>query len=760
MIGQTLGRYRIVQRLGEGGAGVVYLAEDPRLERNVALKILREDALRDEAARTRFRGEARVLARLLHPNVATLFDLDAADGRDFLVMEYVGGETLASLLAEGPLPERRARVIGIEIAQALAAAHEQGIVHRDLKPSNVLLTPRGHAKVLDFGLAHIIAPGDVSTTRSGSTGASLIGTIPYMAPEQIRADHVDARTDLYALGTLLFEMTAGSRTFPEAELVRLMYRIVNDAAPTLRSVKPGVSEELERLVARCLEKAPDRRYATAEAVIRALRGDDSENRARVDATARAAPPAATADAHAGGRIRALAVLPFENRSGDPEQEFFADGMTDALITDLAQIGALRVISRTSAMRFKGTRSSLPQIARELNVDAVVEGSALRAVNQVRISVQLVDAASDSSLWAKSYDRDLADVLSLQREVTRAIAEEIRIQLTPEEQSRLKPRGPVNPAAHVAYLQGRFLWNRWDTESLKQSITYFEQALAADPSYALAYAGLADSYSVLGNTNAMPPNVAYPLSIAAAERGLALDPNVAELHASLAYVQRFYVWDWPRVERGFLRALEINPGYGTGRRWYAQFLSAMGRHDEAIAEAERALELDPLSLIIHTAVGDVLFFARRYERAIYYYRRCVEMDPTFRPGHTDLSRALEFTGAIDEAIAEFLRGTGAETGAPAASAALATLLVRAGRRAEAADMIARVEARATSQYVSPYGIASYYATAGDNARALDWLERAYAERDGALPLMKVHPRLDVLHGEPRFRELLAKMQLDN
>jgi serine/threonine protein kinase len=426
MIGQTLGRYRIVQRLGEGGAGVVYLAEDPRLERNVALKILREDALRDEAARTRFRGEARVLARLLHPNVATLFDLDAADGRDFLVMEYVGGETLASLLAEGPLPERRARVIGIEIAQALAAAHEQGIVHRDLKPSNVLLTPRGHAKVLDFGLAHIIAPGDVSTTRSGSTGASLIGTIPYMAPEQIRADHVDARTDLYALGTLLFEMTAGSRPFPEAELVRLMYRIVNDAAPTLRSVKPGVSEELERLVARCLEKAPDRRYATAEAVIRALRGEDSENRARVDATARAAPPAATADARAGGRIRALAVLPFENRSGDPEQEFFADGMTDALITDLAQIGALRVISRTSAMRFKGTRSSLPQIARELNVDAVVEGSALRAGNQVRISVQLVDAASDSSLWAKSYDRDLADVLSLQREVTRAIAEEIRI----------------------------------------------------------------------------------------------------------------------------------------------------------------------------------------------------------------------------------------------------------------------------------------------------------------------------------------------
>ncbi len=779
----TLGRYRILERLGEGGVGVVYHAEDPRLERSVALKVLREDVLPDEAARVRFRAEARALARLMHPNIATLFDLDAEDGRDFLVLEFVAGESLASVMTEGALPEQRARVIATEIARALAAAHEQGIVHRDLKPSNVVMTPRGHAKVLDFGLARFIARGDTDTTGHGiKAGQSLSGTVPYMAPEQIQDGAVDARTDLYALGVLLFEMIAGRRPFPGNDLVSLLYRIVNEPAPLLREARPGASTELEQIVHRCLEKSPDRRFADAEALIRALRNEGPDR----------AAPAAPATAGGRDRIRSIAVLPFENRSGDPGQEFFADGMTDALITGLAQIGALRVISRTSAMRFKGARVPLPEIARELRVDALVEGSAIQSGSQVRISVQLIDAASDSSLWARSYDRDLADILTLQSEVARDIAGEIKIQLTPAEQSRLTARAPVNPAAHVAYLQGRFLWNRWDTESLKQSLASFEQALAADPNYALAFAGLADSYSVLGNTNALPPGEAYPLAKQAAERGLAIDASLAELHASLAYARKFHDWDWPRVERGLLRALELNPGYATARRWYAQFLSQMARPDEALAEAQRALELDPLSLIIHTAVGDVLFYARRYEESVEYYRRSIEMDPSFSPGHTDLARSLEMLGEHDEAIREFLMGIGAAVpvnpdrtklspgtvasaspvnpdrtklssrtvaSAPPPSTGLAILYARAGHTDDAETMMRAVHDLARERFVSPYGIASYYAVTGQNSVALDWLERAFASRDGAMGLIKVHPRLDGLRGEPRFRDLLAKMRLD-
>ncbi|HXJ70531.1 MAG TPA: protein kinase, partial [Verrucomicrobiae bacterium] len=633
--GSVLGRYHIVERLGEGGMGSVYRASDPRLERDVALKVLHEDPDpgRGIDRRRQLRLEARALSRLMHPNIATLFDLDTHDGVDFLVLEYVPGHTLAHLLESGPLPEARARAIALEVSEALEAAHEHGVVHRDLKPGNIILNPRGRAKVLDFGLARFqgSSTATMSTLKTADPVERFAGTMPYMAPEQIRGERTDARTDVWALGVIMHEMCAGARPFAGTDYSQLLYRIVHEAAPALRTLRPGVSPAYAAIVARCLEKDPARRFADAASLRRALRGDDSAGALAVPEIMDAAP--ASAEPVSGGaiRIRSLAVLPLANRSGDPAQEFFVDGMTDALIADLAQIAALRVISRTSAMRFKGSDKPLPEIARDLHVDGIVEGSALLAGGRVRITVTLIEAATDRSLWAKSYERELTDILTLQSEVARAIAEEVRVQVTPEERTRLEPKGPVNPAAHVAYLQGRYLWNRWNTESFRHSLERYREAIEADPGYALAWAGLADSYATLGNTNAMAPAEAYVKAREAAERGLALDPSLAELHASLAYVHRFHDWDWARAERGFLRALELNPGYATGRRWYAQFLSGLGRHGEAIAEAERALELDPLSLVIHTAVGDVLFYARRYERAVSYYRRCVELDATFGPG---------------------------------------------------------------------------------------------------------------------------------
>jgi adenylate cyclase len=459
-------------------------------------------------------------------------------------------------------------------------------------------------------------------------------------------------------------------------------------------------------------------------------------------------------------IRSLVVLPFENRSGDPAQEFFSDGMTDALIADLAQIAALRVISRTSAMRFKGTHPVLSQIARELDVDGVVEGSALRVGDRVRITVQLVDVASDRSVWAKSYERGLSDILALQSEVAHAITDEIRIQVTPEERARLRPKGGVNPAAHVAYLQGSFLWNRFTSESVKEAILRYEEALSFDPNYAVAFAGLADSYIMLANHHILPPREGYSLGRKAAERGLSLDDSLAELHTSLGWIHRLFDWDWPAAERESLKAIELNPGYAFGRSRYALLLSGIGRHEEAVAEAKRALELDPLNLLAHTVVGDALFYARRFESSVASYRKCLELAPTFGAAHTDLARSLEHLGRADEAVEEFLLGTASPDGRPRPSTGLAILYARAGRQDDARATMEAVMAMAQRQFVSPYGIASYYAVSGDNHHGLDWLERAYAERDGTLVWLKVHPRLDGLRAEPRFHDLLKRMRLDS
>ncbi len=761
MIGQTLGRYRIVERLGEGGMGVVFRGEDPRLERDVALKVLKQDALHDEDSKHRFRLEARALSRLLHPNIATLFDFDSDGGVDFLVLEFVPGESLARTLANGPLPETRARAIALDVTEGLQAAHEKGIVHRDLKPGNIVITPRGRAKVLDFGLARVM-PGAANVTQSATISggpSALVGTVPYMSPEQVRDGRVDASSDLYALGALLFEMTTGRRPFVGDDVLSLLYQIVHEPAPLLRVMRPGLSAELEAVVSRCLEKAPLRRFSDAGALLRALRGESSDD-GRGLPTRTASSSVDALESGPGRGIRSLVVLPFENRSGDPAQEYFADGMTDALIADLAQIAALRVISRTSAMRFKGIHPPLSEIARELRVDGVVEGSALRVGDRVRITVQLVDVASDRSLWAKSYERGLSDILALQSEVAHAIADEIRIQVTPDERARLQSKGAVNPAAHVAYLQGSFLWNRFTSESVKEAIRRYEEALAIDPNYAAAYAGLADSYVMLANHHILPPREGYSLGRKAAERGLSLDESLAELHTSLGWIHRLFDWDWPAAERESLRAVQLNPGYAFGRSRYALLLSGMGRHEEAIAEAQRAHELDPLNLLTYTVVGDTLFYARRFDRSVVPYRKCLELDPTFGAAHTDLARSLEHLGRADEAIEEFVRGTAGPDGRSRPSSGLAILYARAGRQDDARSTLESVQALAQKQFVSPYGIASYYAVIGDNDRALDWLEKAYAERDGTLVWLKVHPRLDGLRGEPRFRDLVARMRLDS
>ena len=738
--------------------GVVYRAMDQRLEREVAIKLVRQELVRDTASQARFRQEARALSRLNHPGVATLFDFDQHDGVTFLVMEYVEGDTLAHVLIAGPLPESRTCAVMIEVAEALEVAHEHGIVHRDLKPANIMITPRGRAKILDFGLARL-APLASQTLDMGTTSpGTAAGTLPYMSPEQLSGKVVDARTDLYALGAVLYEMLTGARAFHGDAMAPLMYRILSEPPRPVRDVRPQASRGLSVIAQRCLEKDPGRRYADAAALVHALRSaaDGAESSGSRPTSSDGDAPGSTPEGER--RIRSLAVLPLQNLSGDPEQEFFVDGMTDALITDLAQIGALRVISRTTAMRYKGAQKPLPEIARELHVDAIVEGTALRAGDRVRITVQLIEAAADRTLWSHRYDRDLVDILTLQSEVARTIAAEIKIHVTPEEHSRLAHAPPVVPAAHVAYLKGRFFWSKWTTQGFRSSQAFFEEALKADPNYALAWAGLANTYESMANTGVLPPEQGYPKARDAALRGLALDPNQAELHAVLAFVARFYDWDWPAAERSYLRALELNPGYGWARARYANFLAGLGRHREAIAEAERTVVLDPQSIVLYTSVGDVMFYTRQYERSLAFYRKCFEIDPEFPAAHTDTARSLEHLGRYDEALAEFTRGQTRANGTLEPSTGLAIYLARVGRREEAKAIIEQLQTMREKKFITPYGIASYYSVIGEIGAALDWLERAHAERDGTLVWIKVHPRLDPLRGEPRFRALLEKMKL--
>jgi len=787
MIGQTLGHYRLLEKIGEGGMGVVFRASDQRLDRNVALKVLPPGTLTDEAARKRFRKEALALAKLSHPNIGVIYDFNTQDGVDFLVMEYIAGNTLAVKLAGRSLAEKEVVALGAQIAAALEEAHEQGVVHRDLKPGNVMVTPKGLAKVLDFGLAKLLRPaGDVEATQTFTETQGVAGTLPYMAPEQLRGEALDARTDIYALGCVLYELTTGRRAFAEHSAPRLTDAILHQPPVAPRALNSRISAELERIILKCLEKEAENRYQSAKELSVDLR------RLAAPTSTAAAPPAprarmrwrAAAGALAGlillaalllgfnvgwrnrllGRaatphIESLAVLPLENLSHDPEQEYFADGMTEALLTELTKISALKVISRTSVMQYKGAKKPLPKIAQELGVEGIIEGSVLREGDQMRITVQLIHGQSDRHLWAETYQRELRGVLALQSEVARAIANQIRVKLTPQEQARLTSARPVNRNAFEAYLKGRYFWNRRTEEGVRKATTYFQAAIEEDPAYAPAYAGLADCYNQLGTVmiGASPPATMRPLAAAAATRAIEIDGELAEAHATLAYA-KLYDWDWLRAEQEFRRALELNPSYASAHSWYASYFVAKGQIKEAVTEVNRAQELDPLSLIIKTQAGWMLYFARRYDEAIAQYQRVLEIAPNYYWALWQLGETYARKGMYTQSLQALEKAATLSGRNPSMLGLLGRVYALSGRRTEAQMLLAELTALSKHRYVPPSAFAFLHTGLGNTDQALEWLEKSYQERSNSLLYLKIDPMWDSLRPDPRFQDLLRRIGL--
>ena len=753
MVGSKLSHYRVIEKLGAGAMGEVYRAHDERLERDVAIKVLPAGTLADDAMRRQFRREALSLSRLNHPQIAHIYDFDNDSGNDFLVMELVQGATLAQRLAIGLLETKDILHIGCQLADALEEAHERGVIHRDLKPSNIAMTDKGHVKILDFGVAKLLQPqrgpsqvppsveelGMRTTLVAHQTG--IMGTLPYMSPEQLRGEEVDESTDTWALGVVLYEMVTGRLPFRGRSALGLADEIQYKHPAPLRSVNPLAMPELERIILCCLEKNKTRRYPRT--------GDVGNDLTLLKVGS--APAAATRSTQSNR----IAVLPLENLSGHADQEYFVDGMHEELIGTLARISSLLVISRTSVRQYKQSSKPLPEIARELGVHYILEGSVRGVVEKVRIAVQLVDAASDQSVWSGSYERELKDVLALQSDVAQAVAREIKVKLTPREQEDLAHPGVVNPEAYSAYLRGRYYLNRVTHESLKKGIEYFEQALQIDPRQAHSYAGMADCYILLADSaiGPSPPIDTLNLAAAAAKQALALDNSLAEAHASLALVSWRLLWDWNKAEHEFQQAVLLNPNYPTAHQWYGWYLGACGRMPEAVEEIKQALRLDPLSLWINSSLGLAYYFSRRYDDAIQQLQETLEMDPNFVVAHLPLAWSYLQKGMHAEAFVELERGVELSRRNPAFLSALAHAYAVVGRSEEAEKMLEELVKLSTMRYIPSDQLARIHAALGRTEKAVELLEQAAHEHSSYLAYLKIDPKSDPLRDHPRFADLM-------
>jgi len=735
--------------------------------------------------KSRFLREAQAAAALNHPNICTIHAIDEVDGQMFIAMEFIEGQSLREKIEAGPLKIDEAIRFAMQIADGLQAAHEKGITHRDIKSANIMITEKNQVKIMDFGLAKL-ARGGTMLTKEGMT----LGTAAYMSPEQARGEVVDHRTDIWSLGVVLYEMISGRLPFRGEYEQAMMYSILNEEPEPLTALRTGAPMDLERIVNKAMSKKPEERYQHMDELLVDLRTIKKEFESgivkerliqtRFSRRKRTYLYGGVASLFVllvvGGlylwqsmkdKKKAIspdkyriAVLPLANISPDPQDEYFADGMTEELISTLSRIDGLRVIARTSVMRYKESGSKdVAEIGRELKVGTVLEGSVRKSANKLRITAQLIDVQTQEHLWSRDYDRVLQDVFAIQSDIAQQVAEALKVRLLTGEKGQIEKKATEDLEAYTLYLKGRYFWNKRTEADLNKAILYFEQAIKIDSSYALAYSGLADSYSLLANRGYLSPKEACPRAKAAATKAVEIDDMLAEAHASLAHVKMAYDWDWLVAEREFKRAIELNPSYATAHQFYARYLWEMERHDEAIAEIKRAEELDPLSLPISAGVGLALLKARRYDQAIEQLRKTQEMDPNFANAHLVLGWTYLRKGMGEQAIAELQKMITLSGDSLLAAAALVQAYAKLGKRREAQKRLDQViELSKNRPAKSSYFIAASYAELGEKDQALAWLQKAYDERNDFLLGIRSDPSFNSLRSDPRFAALLKKVGL--